>query len=106
MTDPLHTLGVVEIDAADYIHRIRRGDDLVDEPIPYLDTVYTLATRVHFTLDYPFETPFTGVILGEITLRRTIDAIRAAYRAMYANTTIDDIPGVENQRVLSIFIGS
>jgi hypothetical protein len=72
---------------------------VLDEPIADLDRVVTKSTRVRFTLDYPFERPFAGVITGKITLRRTIDGIRAALRTMYEGSTQRDLPELENKEV-------
>ena len=91
--------GSIAVSSNAYVHSVARGDDYVDVPIEGLDSVYTQSTRVQFTLDYPFEQPLTGAITGEITLRRTIDAIRAAYRQMYAGTTQRDLPGMDNKDV-------
>lgn len=35
------------------------------------------APRIDFTLDYPFEKPFSSSITGDLTLRRIIDAVRS-----------------------------
>jgi len=91
----------VSIDAAasDYVHPVERGEDFVDEPIGGLDRIVSKASRVQCQLDYPFEKPFAGDVTGEITLRRTIDAIRAGFRKMYEGATQRDIPGMYNKDV-------
>lgn len=91
--------GSIAVNASDYVHPVERGDDLVDEPIEGLDRIVSRSTRIDFVLDYPFEKPFRGVVTGEITLRRTIDAIRAGFRTMYEGTTQRDIPGMLNKDV-------
>ena len=91
--------GSITVDRSDYLHSVERGEDFVDEPIDGLDKVLSKSTRVRFTLDYPFERPFAGVVTGEITLRRAIDAIRAGFREMYRETTQRDIPGTYNKDV-------
>lgn len=60
---------------------------------------FSPATELRFTLDYPFEKPFEGVVSGKATLRRTIDAIRAGLRKTYEGTTVRDIPGMVNKDV-------
>ena len=64
-----------------------------------LDRVISKAERAPFVLDYPFEKPFTGEVTAPITLRRTVDAIRAGFKKMYENTTERDIPGMANKDV-------
>jgi hypothetical protein len=91
--------GSIEVASSDYLHPVARGEDFVDEPIDGLDRVISKAPRVRFTLDYPFERPFAGVVANEITLRRTIDAIRAGFRQMYEGSTQRDIPGMANKDV-------
>ena len=81
------------------MHPVARGEDLVDEPIEGLDRVISTSARVRFTLDYPFEKPFAGVVAGKLTLRRTVDAIRAGFREMYEGSTQRDIPGMHNKDV-------
>lgn len=71
----------------------------MDEAIPDLDRVISTAPRIEFTLDYPFEKPFTGSITGDITLRRIIDAVRSGFRHMYEGTTQRDIPNMYNKDV-------
>jgi len=70
-----------------------------DDPMEDLDRILTKSTRMHFVLTYPFDKPFAGVITGEITLRRVIDAIRAGFQTMYAGTTERDIPNLCNKDV-------
>jgi hypothetical protein len=91
--------GSIAVNARDYLHPVERGDDFIDEPIPALDRVVIASSRVEFTLDYPFEKPFSGVVTGQITLRRIIDGIRAGFRTMYEGTTQRDIPGMMNKDV-------
>lgn len=91
--------GSLPIKATDYVHTVAQGDDFVEAPVAGLDRVITKSQRITFTLDYPFEKPFDGTITGEITLRRTIDAIRAGMRAMYEGTTEREIPGMANKDV-------
>ena len=91
--------GSIAVNASDYVHPVERGVDFVDEPIEGLDRIVSKSPRVEFVLDYPFEKPFRGVITCEITLRRTIDSIRAGFRTMYEGTTQRDIPGMHNKDV-------
>jgi hypothetical protein len=91
--------GSIAVDATDYLHTVERGDDYVDAPLEGLDRVLSRSTGVRFVLDYPFERPFEGVVTGELTLRRAIDAIRAGFRTMYRGTTEREIPGLENRDV-------
>jgi hypothetical protein len=92
--------GSITVNSSDYQHSVARGEDFVDEPISGLDRVLSKSAQVRFTLDYPFERPFAGVVTGDITLRRTIDAIRAGFRQMYQGTTQRDIPGTYNKDVM------
>jgi hypothetical protein len=91
--------GSIPVAASDYVHSVARGDDFVDKPIDGLDRIVSKSARVQFTLDYPFEKPFAGVVTRDITLRRTIDAIRAGFRTMYEGTTQREIPGMDNKDV-------
>lgn len=91
--------GSIEVSSSDYLHSVARGNDFVDEPIDGLDRVFSTSTRIRFTLDYPFERPFAGVVMKDVTLRRTIDAIRASFREMYKGATQRDIPGLYNKDV-------
>ncbi|MGE3456887.1 MAG: hypothetical protein AB7O24_17380 [Kofleriaceae bacterium] len=95
--------GSIEVDSTDYLHPVQRGDDYVNEAISGLDRVVSKAQRVRFTLDYPFEKPFEGVVTGSITLQRTIDAIRAGLRKMYEGTTQRDIPQMHNKEVVGAY---
>ena len=91
--------GGIPVSEKDYLHPVTHGDDVVDEPIQGLDRVISKAKRIRFTLDYPFEKPFAGEVAGKITLRRTIDAIRAGFRQMYAGSTEREVPGMLNKDV-------
>ncbi len=80
--------GSIQVDANDY------GD------ASGLDRVHSSkAEKVSFTLDYPFEKPFAGTVTAPITLRRSVDAIRAGFRKMYDGAAIRDIPGMHNKEV-------
>lgn len=87
----------------DYVHPVEKGDDYVDEPLRDLDKVLTNAAEVRFTLDYPFERPFAGLITKPITLRRLVDGIRAGFRKMYAGATEREIPGMMNKDVQGLY---
>lgn len=87
------------MDASDYVHSVKRGGTYVQEPVPGLDRLVSSAPGLHFTLDYPFEQPFTGTVTAPLTLRRIIDAVRTGFRTMYQGTTENDIPGLENKDV-------
>jgi hypothetical protein len=91
--------GSIAVNSTDYIHSVARGDDFVDVPIEGLDRIISASAKVRFSLDYPFEKPFNGVVTGQITLRRTIDAIRAGFRHMYEGSTEREIPGMSNKDV-------
>lgn len=91
--------GSIDVAATGYQHHVERGDDYVEEEIGDLDRVITKATRVQFTLDYPFEKKFTGVVTDRVTLRKIIDAVRAGFRKMYEGSTERDIPGMMNKDV-------
>lgn len=92
--------GSIEVDATTYVHPVAHGDTYTDEPIPNLDREISKAPRIEFTLDYPFEKPFTSSITGGLTLRRIIDAVRAGFRHMYEGSTQRDIaPKLENKDV-------
>lgn len=91
--------GSIDVSKTDYVHPVERGSDFVDVPIPNLDRVIAKAPQVEFTLDYPFEKPFTSTIKAPLTLRRIIDAVRGGFRHMYEGTTQRDIPNMENKDV-------
>ncbi|GAC1341980.1 MAG: hypothetical protein NVSMB23_14210 [Myxococcales bacterium] len=91
--------GVINIDATDYLHTVKKGGDYVKAPIDGLDRMVSSAPRGRFWLDYPFEKPFAGVVEGKVTLRAVIDAIRAGFRKMYEGVVIRDIPGMGNKNV-------
>jgi hypothetical protein len=91
--------GSIAVNARDYVHAVERGSDYVDEAVSDLDKVLTKSKRIRFTLDYPFEKPFAGSVDGQITLRRTIDAIRSGFRTMYEGSTEREIPKMMNKDV-------
>ena len=91
--------GSIEVDATTYVQPVEHADAWTDEPIPDLDRVVSSAPRIDFTLDYPFEKPFSTSMTGDITLRRIIDAVRAGFRHMYEGTTQRDIRNLENKDV-------
>ena len=95
--------GSIPVNASEYLHSVARGEEFVDEPIADLDRVLSKATRVRFTLDYPFDRPLAGEVMGPITLRRSIDAIRAGFRLMYSGTTERALPGVYNKDVTGAY---
>ena len=91
--------GAIDIDATSYQHLVPQGDDSVEAPIKGLDRPVSKATKVRFTLDYPFEKTFRGEVTGKVTLRRVIDGIRAGFRTMYEGAAVKDIPGMMNKDV-------
>lgn len=91
--------GSIAVDATTYVEPVAHGDAWTDEPVSDLDRVVSTAPRIDFTLDYPFEKPFTSSITGDLTRRRIIDAVRAAFRHMYEGTTQRDIPKMYNKDV-------
>ncbi|MDX2011148.1 MAG: hypothetical protein SFW67_13195 [Myxococcaceae bacterium] len=93
----------VRVNDEGFLHLVERGGDFVEEPIPGLDVVVARARRFHFTLDYPFEKPFTGEVQGELTLRKAITAIRAGFRTMYGASTVKEIPGMLNKQVTGAY---
>lgn len=68
----------LRVDSAEYLH--------LGEPLAKLDETVSSASALTFTLDYPFDKPFSGTVASAspITRRAVIDAIRAAFRTMYA----------------------
>jgi len=91
--------GSISVDSKTYVHPVKHGDTYVGEVIPGLDQVVSKSPELRFTLDYPFERPFSGVVTGDLTLRRIIDAVRAGFRTMYQGTTEREIPGLMNKDV-------
>lgn len=91
--------GSIDVDSREYLEVVEHGDDYVDQPIVGLDRIVSTSPRVGFVLDYPFERPYAGSVRGTISLRATIDAIRAAYRTMYEGAVAQPIPGMQNQDV-------
>jgi len=93
--------GSLPVDADDYVHDVMQGDEHSEVEVPGLDDIVTPLTVLQFTLDYPFERPFTGVVRSDegTTLRQIIDAIRAGFRAMYIGSTSQDIPNLDNKLV-------
>lgn len=93
--------GALPVDADDYVHDVMEGDEHSEAEVSGLDDIVTPLTQLQFTLDYPFEKPFTGEVRADdgITLRQIIDAIRAGFRAMYINATSQDIPNLDNKLV-------
>jgi hypothetical protein len=91
--------GSIEVNSVDYLQPVEVGDADVERSIPDLDRVISTASRIDFTLEYPFEKPFSGSITEDLTLRRIIDAVRKGFRHMYEGTTQRDIPKLENKDV-------
>jgi hypothetical protein len=75
------------------------GGDAV--PIDGLDALVTRRHRLDFVLDYPFERPYEGHVIGDagITLRQIIDAVRAGYRTMYRGATVGELGNLHNKSV-------
>ncbi|MCE9579711.1 MAG: hypothetical protein K8W52_41720 [Deltaproteobacteria bacterium] len=84
--------GSLDVGAADYAS----PDGAM---IAGLDDTVSKAPRLDFTLDYPFDKPFTGSVAGAITLRRIIDEVRGGFRHMYAGTSQRAVPGMYNKDV-------
>ena len=91
--------GSIGVASTGYRHTVARAGDYVDAPVEDLDRVVSPARRVRFTLDYPFEKPFDGVLTGEVTRRAVIDAVRSGFRKMYAGSEVREIPGMANKDV-------
>jgi hypothetical protein len=81
------------------VHSVEHEGEYALAPIEKIDDVIPNVTKLKFTLDYPFEKPFTGEVSGKITLRKIIDAIRAGFRTMYAGAVEKPIPGMMNRDV-------
>lgn len=93
--------GQIAIASTDYTNPIEQGDDFVDVEIEGLDERVTSRSVLRFTLDYPFERPYEGEVVadGGASLRQIIDGVRAAYRHMYTDVTIEPIANLDNKRV-------
>lgn len=94
--------GAISVDATEYRHRAAHDGQNAMEELPGLDDVFSRNERVTFALEYPFENGrerYTGEVTAPVTLRRTIDAIRAGFRTMYAASSIEAIESVDNRRV-------
>src|SRR6266568_6923958 len=93
--------GSIKVDDLDYAHYVERDGDYVRVEIDGLDDIVTRAPRLRFTLDYPFEKPCEGTVVGDagVTLRQIIAAIRTCFRAMYRGAVHEPIPNLHNQRV-------
>lgn len=67
----------LRVDSREYLH--------LGEPIGALDEVVSSAASLTFTLEYPFDKPYAGMVAGArgITRRAVIDAIRAGFQTMY-----------------------
>jgi hypothetical protein len=94
--------GSIEIDATDYTRIAERDGEYVPVNIEDVDRVATRRTHLTFTLDYPFDRPYEGEIVGDagITLRQIIDAVRHAYRIMYRGASHESMEHLDNMRVL------
>jgi hypothetical protein len=95
--------GAIQVAASDYTQLSEDGAS--DVEIGGLDDRLTHLTRLHFTLDYPFDGVYEGTVSGPrgVTLRQIIDAVRAGYRTMYEGTTQQDIPDLQNKLVLGTY---
>ena len=89
----------ISVAERDYMHSVEQSDESVSQEIEALDELISAGATITFTLCYPFEKPFNGVVQGEVTLRRLIDAIRGGFDTMYEGTTQRDIPGMDNKEV-------
>ena len=97
--------GSIQVSGSDYTHTVEQDGDYVEAAIEDLDERVTTHPVLTFTLDYPFEREYAGEVraAGGATLRQIVDAIRAAYRAMYSGTTVEDIPNLDNTRVTGAY---
>ncbi|HUQ04534.1 MAG TPA: hypothetical protein VM261_18665 [Kofleriaceae bacterium] len=98
--------GQIAVADADYTHASEDDEgELVEAEIENLDAPVTSRAVVGFRLDYPFEKPFDGEVRGSggggggVSLRQIIDAIRAAYRAMYVGTVAEPMEKLDNMHV-------
>lgn len=91
--------GALEVNGSTYVQTVLRDGVPVDEPIARLDEVVSTSRPVQLHIDYPFERRFTVTLEGELTLRRAIDGIRGGLRKMYADSQVEDLPGIENKHV-------
>jgi hypothetical protein len=91
--------GSISVEASDYTHPVEQDDDFVEVEIADLDVLVTRKTHLRLTLDYPFERPYEGIIIGDggVTLRQIIDGIRRGFRVMYRGSSEEDIPNLANQ---------
>lgn len=73
----------LRVDSADFLH--------LDVPVADLDEVVSSEPELKFTLEYPFEKPHAATIktAAGATRREIIEAIRTAFRAMYAAATAE-----------------
>jgi hypothetical protein len=80
---------------------LNSAGDLEDVPIDGLDTPVTRKHRLDFTLDYPFDRPYEGHVIGDagVTLRQLIDAIRAGYLEMYRGAAVSELANLHNKLV-------
>jgi hypothetical protein len=93
--------GSLQIADADYTHPVEKDDDYVDVEIEGLDERVTRLTELRFTLDYPFDRPYEGMVITDAgaSLRQIFDAIRGGFRVMYRGASHEEIPNLVNQRV-------
>src|SRR5262249_42714317 len=93
--------GSVAVNASDYTHPVARGDDYVDVEIEGLDDLVTRVSCLRFTLDYPFDKPYAGTVIGDagVSLRQIIDAIRTGFRVIYRGAAHTEVPRLLNQIV-------
>jgi hypothetical protein len=96
--------GQLAVADADYIHSsVDDEGEEVEAEIEELDATVTSREALRFQLDYPFTKPFDGEVRGGggggITLRNIIDAVRAAYREIYRDTTAEPMEKLDNMHV-------
>ncbi len=87
------------VDSVDFLH--------LGAPLANIDEIVATEPALRFTLDYPFEKPYAGVIstAAGASLRQILDAIRAGFRAMYAATSPEGGPyGRAHQAFDHLFI--
>lgn len=91
--------GGIQVSGDDYTHYVPDADD--EREIEGLDEIVSRRPIVGFTLDYPFDRPYDGRVVGDagITLRQIIDAIRGGFRVMYRGATEEEIPNLDNKHV-------
>ncbi len=87
----------LRVDSEDFLH--------LGTPIEQLDEVVGAEVELQFSLEYPFEKSYAGTVRGGATRRQVIEAVRDAFRTMYAATTEKGGPyGRAHQQLDHLFV--